>query len=114
MAKNEISVVRLDKKSLDVITNLTKAIKAQNEIVKKNQRPHTPTPGADSGSIPPHFSTGGYTGGQETVTRRLTERPYESSVGEPIHGITVRLEGNDSFGVVTEAAARQALLGGAN
>lgn len=94
MAKNEISVVRLDKKSLDAITNLTKAIKAQNEIVKKNQRPYTLTPGVHPGGVPPYFATGGYTS-QGPARGRLSE-------------------GDHIEGVVTEAAARQALLGGGN
>ncbi len=94
MAKNEVNVARLDKKSLDAITNLIKAIKAQNEIVKKNQRPHTVTPGVNPGGEPSHFSQGGYTG-QGPARGRLTE-------------------GYHIEGVVTEAVARQALLGGAN
>lgn len=111
MAKNETTVVRLDKKSIDAITNLTKAVKAQTEIIKRNQRPYTLTPGANPGGVPPHFSTGGYTGGQETVTRRLTERPYESSTIEPFHGLTVSLDGDHIETLATDAARQ---LGGAN
>lgn len=94
MAKNEISVVRLDKKSLYAITNLTKAIKAQNEIVKKNQRPYAVTPGVDPGNIPTHFSIGGYTG-QGPALGRL-------------------VEGDHIEGLMSESDARHALRQGSN
>lgn len=84
MAKNEITVVRLDKKSIDAITNLTKAVKAQTEIIKKNQRPYTVTPGVHMAGIPPYFATGGYTG-QDPTRAYLVEGDHIDST----HAVTV-------------------------
>lgn len=66
MAKSENQVVRLDKKSLDAINQLRKAIEEQNRIAKKNQKPCEVKPGVrlrEDGSVEPPVIPGLARGG---------------------------------------------------